>query len=83
MVRAFDQFQQGKTFNANQLHFMKQIIDHVCRNGIVEVDALYDSPFTSRAPSGPEDLFTDDEVDEIVSIVKEIKATAVATDDVA
>lgn len=77
-VRAFDRFQQGKRFTANQLHFVQQIVDHVCRNGIVEVEALYESPFTSRAPSGPEDLFTDEEVDDIVAVIREIKATAVA-----
>lgn len=82
-VRAFDRFQQGKTFTANQLHFVQEIIDHVCRNGIVEVEALYESPFTSRAPSGPEDLFTDAEVDDIVSVIQSFKEKAVAADEVA
>ncbi|MCA1226705.1 DEAD/DEAH box helicase family protein [Saccharopolyspora sp. 6M] len=79
-IRAFDRFQQGKTLTANQLHFVQDVIDHVCRNGIVEVEALYESPFTTRAPAGPEDLFTDSEVDDLVSVIHSIKATAVATD---
>ncbi|RKT90047.1 type I restriction enzyme, R subunit [Saccharopolyspora antimicrobica] len=82
-VRAFDRFQQGKTFTANQLHFLQVVIDHVCRNGIVEVEALYESPFTSWAPSGPEDLFTDAEVDDIVSVIRSLKETAIASDEVA
>ncbi|MFW6638525.1 hypothetical protein ACOALZ_00630 [Nocardiopsis algeriensis] len=38
---------------------------------------LYEPPFTSLSPGGPEHLFTDEEIDTIETVLDSIRATAV------
>lgn len=80
---AFDTFQQGKAFTANQLRFVNELIDYLARNGTIDVDALYESPFTALAPTGPEAIFREAEVDVMVSVIHSIRSTAVADEAVA
>ncbi|MCA2227554.1 DEAD/DEAH box helicase family protein [Nonomuraea aurantiaca] len=74
--RAFDQFQAGQNLTASQLHFLRLLIDYLAKNGIMEVEALYESPFTALAPRGPEDLFSEASVDAIVLVLQGVRATA-------
>jgi type I restriction enzyme R subunit len=76
---AFDHFQSGKTLSASQLDFLQLLIDFLARNGTVEAAHLYDSPFTSHAPGGPEDLFPETDVDEVVTVLRNVRATAIPT----
>lgn len=80
---AFDAFQQGKTLTANQLRFVNELIDYVARNGTIDVAALYESPFTALAPTGPEALFLEAEVVAMVTVIDSIRSTAVAAEGVA
>ncbi|MET8779727.1 type I restriction-modification enzyme R subunit C-terminal domain-containing protein [Nocardia sp. NPDC004654] len=73
---AFDEFHTGRTLTANQLHFLTLLIDYITKNGVIDVGALYEPPFKSVAPTGPEDIFSEDDVDRIVAIVKNIRTTA-------
>ncbi|CAM4506492.1 DEAD/DEAH box helicase family protein [Nocardia ninae] len=77
---AFDEFQSGKNLSANQLHFLNMLVEVVARNGIVEVKDLWKQPFRALAPTGPEELFTSDEVADLVAIVKNFRTTAVPSD---
>ena len=45
------------------------IIDELTANGIMEPSRLYESPFTDHAPHGPDMIFTDEEVDDMVTIL--------------
>ncbi|PPJ35218.1 restriction endonuclease subunit R [Nocardia nova] len=74
---AFEEFHAGRTLSANQLHFLKLLITYITKNGVIEVGALYEPPFNSVAPTGPEDIFSEDDVDRIVAVVKNIRTTAV------
>lgn len=76
-AEALDQFQQGKTFSADQLHFLGLLTDSLARRGVVEIDDLYRHPFTGIASGGPEDLFQDEDVDEIIAVLRHVRATAV------
>ena len=42
----------------------------------MEVARLYESPFTDHAPQGPDMIFTDDQVDGIVTILDQIRSRA-------
>lgn len=74
---AFDQFQAGRSLSVSQLDFLALLIDYLAKNGTVEVAHLYESPFSGKAPGGPEDLFTNSDVDEIVTILRRVRATAI------
>ncbi len=49
----------------------------------MEVDRLYESPFTEIAPHGPDGLFPSDDIDRIVSILNSVRATAAPVPEVA
>jgi type I restriction enzyme R subunit len=74
--KAFDGFQAGRTLSADQLHFLNLVIDYLARNGTIDVASLYEPPFTNRAPQGPEGIFDDQDVDEIVTILRSVQETA-------
>ncbi|WP_053619216.1 DEAD/DEAH box helicase family protein [Nocardiopsis sp. NRRL B-16309] len=77
VAAAFDEFQAGHNLTGTELHFLKLIIDYVAKNGFLDVGDLYEPPFTSVSPSGPEGVFGDAKVDAIQEILNRIKATAI------
>jgi type I restriction enzyme R subunit len=44
---------------------------------------LYESPYTDHAPTGPEAVFAETDVDDIVEILNTVRANALPTDGVA
>ena len=74
----FNEFLVGTTYTANQIEFINLIINQLVDHGIVEVEMLYNSPFTDNAPKGPDALFTAEQVNRIVQLLDEIKQTAMA-----
>jgi type I restriction enzyme, R subunit len=77
-VTALSRFQEGLDLNSRQLAFIELIVDSLAHNGTIDVGALYEPPFTSRAPGGPEDLFTEAKVDVLVEALHGVRATAIA-----
>src|SRR5262249_42745531 len=75
---ALADFLSGKTATANQIEFVNQVIDHLTEQGIVNVAALYESPYTDINPRGPDGVFLPEQVEELVSVVDDIKERAVA-----
>jgi type I restriction enzyme R subunit len=53
------------------------MIDYLARNGIITVDVLYVSPFSSIAPGGPEDLFPEVDIEAMITTMHSVNATAV------
>jgi Type I site-specific restriction-modification system, R (restriction) subunit and related helicases len=60
---AFAQFLNGKNFSGNQIEFVNEIIDHLTEQGVVNVAALYESPYTDIHPKGPDGVFAPAEVE--------------------
>jgi type I restriction enzyme R subunit len=75
-TQALNGFVAGKTLSANQLEFVNLIVTHLTERGVMEPGLLYEPPFTSYAPQGPDALFTSAQVDELFGVLDHIKATA-------
>ena len=71
-------FLKGKTWSANQIEFVNLIVKHLTEHGVMEPARLYESPFTDLTPHGPDGLFSSGQVDELVSILNTVRATAIA-----
>ena len=71
-------FLSGKTLNSNQIEFANMIVDYLTEHGVMNAILLYESPFTDITPQGPDGLFTSSQVDELVSLLEEVHARAVA-----
>ncbi|HEY1894076.1 MAG TPA: DEAD/DEAH box helicase family protein, partial [Chthoniobacterales bacterium] len=75
---AFAEFLTDKKLSANQIEFVNQIIDHLTEHGVVNVAALYESPYIDVSPKGPDGVFAPPQVEELVSVLETIKDRAVA-----
>ena len=71
-------FLAGKTMSANQIEFVNLIVNRLTEHGVMEATALYESPFTDLTPQGPDELFTSIQVDELIRVLDQVRATAVA-----
>lgn len=76
--KLFGEFLEGSDYNANQIEFINLVINQLVDHGIVEVSLLYESPFTDVAPQGPDAIFTSEQVDHIMQLLKDIRSAAVA-----
>ncbi|OYT90557.1 MAG: restriction endonuclease subunit R [Burkholderiales bacterium PBB3] len=77
-TQALNGFVADKMLTANQLEFVNLIVTHLTERGVMEPGLLYEPPFTSYAPQGPDVLFTSAQVDELFGVLDHIKATALA-----
>ena len=75
---ALARFLDGTTLGGNQIEFVNLIVDHLTEHGMMEPGRLYESPFTDLTPQGPEGLFTSAQVDELLSVLAGVRATALA-----
>lgn len=75
---AFASFLAGKTFGASQIEFVNLVINHLTEHGVMEASALYESPFTDIAPQGPDGIFSSAEVDQVISVLASVSASAAA-----
>jgi type I restriction enzyme R subunit len=71
-------FLAGKTLGANQIEFVNLIVNHLTEHGVMDPRRLYESPFTDLTPYGPEGLFSKSALDELMSVLDEVRRTAVA-----
>jgi type I restriction enzyme, R subunit len=82
-VEAFGGYLDGTKFTADQIHFINLIVNELTANGVMETARLYESPYTDHAPTGPESVFTEADVDGIVGILGTVRANAFPTDGAA
>ncbi|WP_426996289.1 DEAD/DEAH box helicase family protein [Pseudarthrobacter sp. N5] len=75
---SLSEFVGDKTLNANQLHFVNMIVQQLTENGVVDVGALYESPYSDAAPAGPESLFPEADVDLLAAALNRVRVSAMA-----
>jgi type I restriction enzyme, R subunit len=75
---ALNVFVSGKNLSSNQLEFVNLIVSHLTERGVMNAALLYEPPFTSYAPQGPDALFSVAQVDELFRVLDDIHATALA-----
>jgi type I restriction enzyme R subunit len=73
---AFAGFLDERKLTANQIEFTNLIIDYLTEHGVMGAALLYESPFTDLTPQGPDGLFTNDQVDEIVAVLDQVRGAA-------
>jgi type I restriction enzyme R subunit len=71
-------FLKGKTLGANQIEFVNLVVNHLTEHGVMEAALLYESPFTDLTPRGPDGLFSSSEIDELMAVLENVRATAIA-----
>jgi type I restriction enzyme R subunit len=76
--RAFEGFLSGKKLTANQIQFVNLVIDYLTQAGYMSAALLYESPFTDYSPRGVEGVFSSDEVGQLLGILDDIRAKAMA-----
>ena len=76
--QACSKFLSGTTASANQIEFINLIIDYLTHHGIMEPRLLYESPFTDLNSSGLDGVFSSEQIDELLSVLDDIRAAAAA-----
>ncbi len=78
-VRAFSDFQRGRTLSADEYNFVELIIDSLTKNGYLDVGDLYEPPF--RRLGDPDAVFRETaDVDAIADVLRFVKQTAIPPD---
>ena len=54
------------------------ILDHLTEHGIMDPALLYESPFIDKSPRGPEGLFSSEQVEQLVGVLRTINERAAA-----
>jgi type I restriction enzyme, R subunit len=75
--KALGSFLGGKPLRANQIEFLNLIVDHLTEHGSMDARLLYDSPYTDFSSRGVDGVFESKEVDELLSVLEEVRKRAV------
>jgi type I restriction enzyme R subunit len=73
---AFDDFLDDKRYSRNQIQFVNLIIDELTAQGVVDARRIYETPYDSVAPEGPESIFVEADLDRIFDTLARLNAAA-------
>ena len=67
----FIQFTKKYPLTARQNHFLRLLKNHIQKHGAIEIETLYQAPFTSLDSQGLDGVFSDDsQIDELIDIIE-------------
>lgn len=69
-TKAFEGLLASENYRPEQQRFIDLMIDYIATNGSLDVEDIYEAPFTSLAPSGPEEIFEESQVDALVEALE-------------
>lgn len=69
----FDAFiRKYPEMSPHQVRFMAMLQSHIAQHGALEIERLYAPPFTTVSAEGPEGVFAESQVDELINIIRDI-----------
>lgn len=68
----FAAYLDEKRFSADQITFINHIIKYLTQNGVLDPPKLYEPPFTDLHYEGPDGLFEDEQVDDLIHILSQV-----------
>jgi len=74
---AFAGFLESNTYNSTQIDFINRIIDYLTVNGVMDVGALYQAPFTDIHEDSVDGFFADNQVVNIIETLEAINDNSV------
>jgi type I restriction enzyme R subunit len=77
-TEAMNAFLTDSAATSKQIEFVTLIVDELTKNGAMDDDRLYQSPFVDITPTGPESIFSSAKVEQLFSSIKEVRLRAVA-----
>lgn len=69
----FERFVQEHNLNSKQMKFIEMLINFIAKNGSIEIDKLSESPFTLIDSYGVNGVFSDGEINQLLSIINSFK----------
>jgi type I restriction enzyme R subunit len=78
VTEAFGEFLSAGTATAAQIDFVNMVIEHLTHQGFMDLSLLYEPPFTDLAPTGPDQVFGDQKVTQLIARIEAINQSAVA-----
>jgi type I restriction enzyme R subunit len=71
-------FLDSRKLGGNQIEFVNLIVDHLMEHGLMNAAQLYEAPFTDVTPKGPDEIFTSDQVEDLIRILDSVRVSASA-----
>jgi type I restriction enzyme, R subunit len=71
-------FLDPRKLGGNQIEFVNLIVDHLTEHGLMPAAQLYEAPFTDVTPRGPDEIFTSDQVEDLIRILDSVRVSASA-----
>ena len=66
----FSEFVRKHTkLTSTQIKFLDMLQNHIARNGSIELDRLYEEPFTTFDVNGIDGIFEEDQIDDLLEII--------------
>lgn len=77
VARVFGDFVQSHNLNSQQIAFLRMLQNHIARHGSIEIDRLYEDPFTTIHNDGLDGVFTDEaQAQELIRIIEDFRKPA-------
>jgi type I restriction enzyme R subunit len=73
---ALAEFVSDTALTASQLDFLQLLVNQLTENGVVKPDALFKSPYSELAPSGPDELFGAERAVRLIRTLRAIESSA-------